>query len=60
MDTGARRAEVAGLKYTLEDEATSDVGLDERTLRVVGKGNRPRYVKIGHKTVNDLDRYPRG
>lgn len=57
LDTGARRAEVAGLRWTPENEVTNDVDLDGRAIRVIGKGRRERLVRIGHKTVKDLDRY---
>ena len=57
LDTGARRAEVAGLRWTPDNDVTNDVALDDRALRVLGKGRRERYVRIGHKTVRDLDRY---
>jgi site-specific recombinase XerC len=57
LDTGARRAEVAGLRWTPDKELTNDVDLEARAIRVVGKGRRERLVRIGHKTVKDLDRY---
>jgi site-specific recombinase XerD len=58
-DTGARRAEIAGLHWTPGDETTNDVGLDSRQLRVLGKGRRERMVAIGRETVRALDRYLR-
>jgi site-specific recombinase XerC len=57
LDTGARRAEVAGLRWTPDNELTNDVDLDGRAIRVLGKGRRERLVRIGHKTIKDLDRY---
>jgi site-specific recombinase XerC len=57
LDTGARRAEVAGLRWTPDNELTNDVDLEARAIRVLGKGRRERLVRIGHKTVKDLDRY---
>lgn len=57
LDTDARRAEVAGLRWTPDYELTNDVDLDGRAIRVLGKGRRERLVRIGHKTVKDLDRY---
>jgi site-specific recombinase XerD len=59
IDTGARRAEVAGLRYMPADEASNDVDLDRGILRVLGKGRRERVVGIGAKTVRALDRYVR-
>lgn len=59
VDTGCRRAEVAGLRYTPDNPLTNDLDLDGRTLRVLGKGRRERMVALGHKTVKDLDSYIR-
>ena len=59
VDTGARRAEVAGLRYVPADEASNDVDLDQGILRVLGKGRRERVVAVGTKTVRALDRYVR-
>ncbi len=57
IDTGARRAEVVGLRYTQDDD--NDIDLDNGLLRVMGKGGRGRVLPIGHKTVKALDRYLR-
>jgi site-specific recombinase XerC len=59
IDTGARRAEVAGLRFDPSDDANNDVDLDQGILRVMGKGRRERVVGIGAKTVRALDRYLR-
>lgn len=59
IDTGARRAEVAGLRYEPSDETRNDVDLDQGILRVLGKGRRERVVAVGSKTVRALDRYLR-
>lgn len=59
IDTGARRAEVAGLRWNPSESENNDVDLDQRLLRVVGKGRRERVLPIGHKTVRALDRYLR-
>jgi site-specific recombinase XerC len=52
VDTGARLAEVAGLRMP-------DVDLDDMTLTVLGKGERVRVLPIGAKTVKAIDRYLR-
>ena len=52
LDTGLRRAEMVGL-------ALDDVDLDGQTLRVTGKGGRPRTVPYGRKAARDMDRYLR-
>ncbi len=52
MDTGARRAEVLGLRR-------DDVDLDTGTVRVIGKDSRTRMVVVGPTTVRAIDRYVR-
>ena len=59
LDTGARRAEIAGLRWDPVDELVNDVDLDQGLVRVVGKGRRERVVPIGNRTVRALDRYVR-
>lgn len=59
LDTGARRSEIANLRWNPGDDATNDVDLDQRLLRVLGKGRRERLVPIGKKTAVALDRYLR-
>ncbi len=51
-DTGARRAEVAGMRL-------DDLHLDDQVLLVVGKGRRPRGLAFGRRTALVLDRYLR-
>ncbi|MEK6720655.1 MAG: tyrosine-type recombinase/integrase [Chloroflexota bacterium] len=52
LDTGMRRAELAGLKV-------DDVDLDQQVAIVMGKGRRPRACPFGSKTAQALDRYVR-
>ncbi len=52
IDTGIRLAEMARLK-------TTDLDLKVREAFVLGKGRRPRAVKFGRTTAQDLDRYLR-
>jgi site-specific recombinase XerD len=53
IDTGARLAEVAGLRV-------GDVELDQLTLLLTHtKGRAPRHVGIGNRTARALDRYLR-
>jgi site-specific recombinase XerD len=59
LDSGARRAEIAALRWTPDDPDTNDVDLDARQLRVLGKGRRERIVVIGREAVRALDRYIR-
>ena len=59
LDSGARRAEIAALRWTPDNPDANDVSLDERQLRVQGKGRRERLVVIGREAVRALDRYLR-
>ena len=52
LDTGARRAELAGL-------STDDLDWSGRILRVIGKGGRIRALPFGSKAGRSLDRYLR-
>jgi site-specific recombinase XerD len=52
LDTGMRRAEIAGLKV-------DDVDLDLNVAIVLGKGRRPRSCPFGRKTAAAIDRYLR-
>jgi site-specific recombinase XerD len=47
IDTGIRRAEIAGLRWRPDDETTNDVDLEQAALRVMGNGRRERVVHIG-------------
>ena len=58
LDTGGRRAEVLGLRLSNPD-GHSDVLLDDKLLRVTGKGRRVRFLPLSAKTVKALDRYER-
>jgi site-specific recombinase XerD len=59
IDTGARRAEVANLRFHATDDGLTDVDLDRGIVRVLGKGRRERVLPVGTKTVKALDRYLR-
>jgi site-specific recombinase XerD len=50
LDTGIRRAEVAGLRL-------EDLDRDHSVVFVVGKGSRPRSVPYDRKPARELDRY---
>jgi integrase len=52
LDSGLRRAELAGLRVT-------DVDLDNNVAIVEGKGGRTRAVPFGRVTAQVLDRYER-
>ncbi len=57
IDTGARLAEVAGLRWAPGAPERNDVDLDQGVLRIMGKGGRMRVVPVGVKAVRALDRY---
>ena len=59
IDTGARVAEVAGVRWDPDDDENNDLDLDQGLLRVLGKGRRYRLVQLGSKSVRALDRYVR-
>ena len=52
LDTGARRAELVGLRL-------ADLDLDLDVAVVLGKGRRERALPFGRKTAVALDRYLR-
>jgi len=52
LDSGLRRFEAAGI-------AVEDVSLQERRIRIIGKGQRQEVAYFGAKTARDLDRYLR-
>ncbi len=58
-DTGARRTEITRLRWHATDHAASDVDLEQGRLYVIGKGRRPRPLKMGHRATRALDRYVR-
>jgi site-specific recombinase XerD len=57
--TGARRAEIAGLRYNPRRPEENDVDLDTELLTVKGKGNRWRKLPLHPKATRALDRYIR-
>src|SRR5262249_25157605 len=59
IDTGARRDEIASLRWRPGDPARNDVDLDQGVVRVLGKGSRERLLPLGAKTIKALDRYLR-
>lgn len=52
LDTGMRRAELAGLKV-------ADIDWESKVAVVLGKGSRPRACPFGNQTTRALDRYLR-
>jgi site-specific recombinase XerD len=52
LDTGIRRAELAGLRV-------EDIDRDQDVAVVMGKGRRPRTVPYDHDAAKEIDRYLR-
>lgn len=50
LGTGLRASELAGMRW-------EDLNVQKRTLRVVGKGNKERYVQVGAATYKQLTAY---
>ncbi len=59
LDTGARRTEIANLRWNRADDEANDLSLDEGLIRVMGKGRRERLLPLGNRTIRALDRYLR-
>jgi site-specific recombinase XerD len=59
IDTGCRRAELIGIRYTPGNPETNDVLLEDGLLCVLGKNRRPRLLPIGKHTARALARYLR-
>ena len=57
IDTGGRRAEVGGLRYSESDPLSNDVDVEQGVIRLQGKGGRERVAAIGDRTIRSLDRY---
>jgi site-specific recombinase XerD len=56
FETGARRAEVAGLRWSAEDR---DIDLSTGNVRLFGKGRRERLARLGPKTLEAIEQYLR-
>jgi integrase/recombinase XerC len=49
-ETGIRRSELIQLKLT-------DIDHHRKTLKVLGKGNKERFIPLGDEIITSLDRY---
>jgi hypothetical protein len=56
---GVRLSELAGIRYDPQDPLRSDIDVWQREITVVGKGGRPRIVRIGYDAARAVDRYVR-
>ena len=59
IDTGARRSEVANLRYRPGEPRENDIDLEQGIIRVVGKGRRERVIPLSPKATVAVDRYLR-
>ena len=57
--SGIRLSELAGIRYDPRDPLRSDIDVWQREITVVGKGGRPRIVKIGYDAARAVVRYVR-
>jgi site-specific recombinase XerD len=58
FDTGARRAEVASLRWST-DPTERDIDLATGQVRLFGKGRRERYAYLSPTTIEAVERYIR-
>jgi site-specific recombinase XerD len=59
FDTGARRAEIGGLRYSSTDPADRDIDPRKQIVRVVGKGGKDNAIPLSDTTLNAIDNYIR-
>jgi site-specific recombinase XerD len=59
MNTGMRRSELTGLRYSPTDLALRDVNLNRGEITVYGKGEKSRICQIDNTTVVALEAYLR-
>ncbi|MGZ3642011.1 MAG: tyrosine-type recombinase/integrase [Candidatus Limnocylindrales bacterium] len=59
FDTGARRHEIAALRYSPTDPDDRDVDVRRATVRVLGKGAKENVIAVSDKTLSALDDYLR-
>lgn len=59
FDAGARRHEIASLRYSPTDPADRDVDMRRATVRVLGKGGKDNVIALSDRTLSALDDYLR-
>lgn len=59
IDSGARRAEIANLRYSPTDVADRDVDLRRGLIHILGKGGKDNYIAIANRTLGAIDDYLR-
>lgn len=59
FDTGARRHEIAALRYSPTDPDDRDVDLRRGLIHVLGKGGKDNYIPISDRTAVAIEDYLR-
>lgn len=59
FDTGARRHEIAQLRYSPTDPDDRDVDLRRATVKVLGKGGKDNIIALSDRSLSALDDYLR-
>lgn len=59
FDTGARRHELAALRYNPADPNDRDLDVRRETVRVIGKGTRENLLPVGNRTMLAMEDYLR-
>lgn len=57
FDTGARRHEIAALRYSITDPNDRDLDVRRLTIRVLGKGDKDNVIGISGTTAEHLEDY---
>jgi site-specific recombinase XerD len=59
FDTGARRHEIAALRYSPADPDDRDIDLRRGLVHVLGKGGKDNYIALNNKTLVAVEDYLR-
>jgi len=59
LDSGARRHEIANLRYSPTDPNDRDIDLRRGLMHVLGKGGKDNYIALTNRTLAALDDYLR-
>jgi len=59
FDTGARRHEIAALRYSPTDPDDRAIDMRRATVRVLGKGGKDNVIALGDRTLSAVDDYLR-
>jgi site-specific recombinase XerD len=59
FDTGARRHEIAALRYSATDANDRDIDLRKSIVSIVGKGDKPNRIGFADRTAEAIEDYLR-